>query len=236
MLLTLDSQKFDKTLVIRCKGRIAFGAEIETLEAEVYKRTQIGGVFVIKDVVLQLAETEYIDSSGLGTLIRLLGVLRAAGGSLKLCQLSESVAKVIQVTNLQTLFPLYATEAEAIGAFSPRPRHAGEELGLSKTRIVCIDTSSNLLAGLKALLTRSGYGVFTTRYVGEASILVRAIGPQLVICGPGMLEVPTGPPLIERFRQSGRYQILQLPPDFHSAEAGQARQELVSQVQSLVPS
>jgi anti-sigma B factor antagonist len=234
MRLTLDSQKFDKILVIRCKGRITFGAEIEALEAEVYKRTQINDVFVIKDVVLQLAETEYIDSSGLGTLIRLLGVFRAAGGSLKLCQLSQSVAKVIQVTNLQTLFPLYATEAEAIGAH--RPRHAGDELGLSKTRIVCIDTSSNLLAGLKALLTRSGYGVFTTRFVGEASILVRAIGPQLVICGPGMLEVPTGPSLIERFRQSGRYQILQLPPDFHSAEAGQAGQELVSQVRSLVPS
>lgn len=233
MRLTLDSQKFDKMLVIRCKGRISFGAEIEALEAEIYKHAQINGVFVIKDVVLQLAETEYIDSSGLGALIRLLGVLRAAGGSLKLCQLSQSVAKVIQVTNLGTLFPLYGTEAQAIGAFSHRPMHAGDELG-SKTRIVCIDTSSNLLAGLKALLTRSGYGVFTTRYIGEASILVRAIGPQLVICGPGMLEVPTGPPLIERFRQSGRYQILQLPSDFRSTEAGQAGQELVSQVRSLV--
>ncbi len=234
MPLTLDSQKFDKILVIRCKGRIAFGSEIEALEAEVHKGTQIGGVFVIKDVVLQLAETEYIDSSGLGTLIRLLGVLRAAGGSLKLCQLSSSVAKVIQVTNLETVFPLFATETQAIGA--QRPKHAGDELGLSTTRIVCIDPSSNLLAGLKAVLTRSGYGVFTTRYVGEASTLVRAIGPQLVICGPGMLEVPTGPPLIERFRQSGRYQILQLPSDFHSAEAGQAGQELLSQVQSLLAS
>lgn len=231
MPLTLDSQKFDKILVIRCKGRIAFGAEIEALEAEVYKRTRIGDVFVIKDVVLQLAETDYIDSSGLGTLIRILGILRAAGGSLKLCELSQSVAKVIQVTNLETLFPLYTTETQAIGAH--RPMHAGDELG-TKTRIVCIDTSSNLLAGLKALLTRSGYGVFTTRNVGDASTLVRAIGPQLVICGPGMLEVPTGPPLIEKFRQSGRYQILQLPPDFHTAEAGQAGQELVSQVQSLV--
>lgn len=233
MPLTLDCQKFDRMLIIRCRGRIAFGAEIETLEAEVHKRTQINGVFVIKDIVLQLAETEYIDSSGLGTLIRLLGVLRAAGGSLKLCQLSQSVAKVIQVTNLETLFPLYPTETDAVGAH--RPIHAGDELG-AKIRIVCIDTSSNLLAGLKALLTRSGYGVFTTRYIGEASILVRAVGPQLVICGPGMLEVPTGPPMIEKFRQSGRYQILQLSPDFHTAEAGQAGQELLSQVQSLVGS
>jgi len=234
MPLTLDSQEIDKVLVIRCKGRISLGHEVEALEAEVNKRTQIAGVFVIKDVVLQLAETDYVDSSGLGALIRLLGVLRAAGGSLKLCQLSPTVAKLIEVTNLKGLFPPYATEAQAVA--SHRPHHAAEKLGKSKTMIVCIDPSSNLLAGLNALLTRADYEVFTTRYIGEAATLVRTIGPHLVICGPGMRELPTGPAVIEKFRQHARYQILELPPDFRTQEAGQAGQELLSQVRALVAS
>jgi len=236
MPLTTDSQEVGRILVVRCKGRISFGAEVEALEAEVHQRTQIAGVVVIKDVVLHLAETDYIDSSGLGALIRLFGILRAAGGGLKLCQLSPAVAKVMEVTNLKTLFPPYATEAQAIAAFSHGPRHAVEKPEQPKARIVCIDPSSNLLAGLKALLTRANCEVFTTEYVGEAATLVRAIGPRLVICGPGMLEVPAGPAVIEKFRQSGRYQVLQLPLDFRTAEAGQAAQELLSQVRSLVAS
>ena len=98
MKLTVQSEVMDDVLVIRCKGRISFGEEVEALEAEVHKHTKIAGtdILIVKQVVIQLAETDYVDSSGLGALIRLLGVLRAAGGGLKLCQLSPPVAKVIR--------------------------------------------------------------------------------------------------------------------------------------------
>jgi anti-sigma B factor antagonist len=236
MKLTVQSQVNGDVLVIRCKGRISFGKEVEALEAEVHKQTKIAGtdIFLVKQVVIQLAETDYIDSSGLGALIRLLSVLRFAGGGLKLCQLSPTVAKVIETTNLETLFHPYATEAHAIAAFSTGHRTPGDSLGSSKTRIVCVDPSSNLLAGLSALLTRAGYEVFTTPRLGDASTLVTAVAPALVICGPGITDVPSGPAMIDKFRQNGRLQILQLPVDFHTAEAGQAGQDLVAQVNSLV--
>jgi len=234
MRLSLHSQKIGDVLVIRCQGRIAFGPEVEALEAEVHKHTKHAGIFEITDVVLQLAETDYVDSSGLGALIRLLGVLRAAGGDLKLCALSPAVAKVIEVTSLETLFPPYASQEQAIAAFSGSPQHASEEMGQSQARIVCVDPSTNLLAGLNALLTRSGYEVFTTRYVSDAWTLVRATGPKLVICGPGVMTVATGPAVIQKLLESGRYRVLQLPLHFHTVEAGQAGQELVSQVRSLV--
>jgi len=226
----------DDVLVIRCKGRISFGQEVEALEAEVHKHTKIAGtdIFIVKQVVIQLAETDYIDSSGLGALIRWLGVLRAAGGGLKLCQLSPTVAKVIELTHLETLFHPYTTEAHAIAAFSSGHRTPGDSLGSSKTRIVCVDPSSNLLAGLNALLTRSGYEVFTTPRLGDASALVRVVAPALVICGPGIMDLSTGPAMIEKFRQNEHLQILQLPADFHTAEAGQAGQDLVAQVNSLM--
>ena len=238
MRLTVASQVIGEVVVVRCRGRITFGPEAEALEAEVDRQTKLGrtDTFLVNRVVLELGETDFIDSSGLGVLVRLFGVLRNAGGGLKLCRMSEKVLRVIEITSLGTLFPAYASEAQAIEAFSSsmaRSQSEGQEP--PKTRIVCVDTSKDLLAGLSALLTRSGYEVFTTRYIGEAATLAGATGPQVVICGPGMTAVPTAAATIERIRQSGRnLRILQLPPDFHTAEAGQAGQDLVAQVQALV--
>jgi anti-sigma B factor antagonist len=237
MRLTLPSQRMDNVVVIRCKGRVSFGEEVDALQAEVDKQTKIAGtdVYHVKQVVLQMGEAEYIDSSGLGALVRLYGVLRAVGGGLNLCELSPVILKTIEITNLRILFPPYASEAEAIDAFSSAPRTPSEPYGSSKTRIVCVDTSNDLLAGLSALLTSSGYEVFTTRYVGEAATLVNATCPKVVICGPGMKAVPTGPAVIEKIRKSSvKPQIMHLPSDFHIAEAGQAGQELLSQVRSLM--
>ena len=144
------------------------------------------------------------------------------------------MAKVIRLTNLEILFHPYTTEAHAIAAFASGHRTPADSLGSPKTRIVCVDPSSNLLASLYALLTRAGYEVFTTPRPGDAETLVRAVAPALLICGPGIMDVPRGPAMIQKFRHNGRPQILQLPADFHTAEAGQAAQDLVAQVNSLV--
>src|SRR5580692_9461011 len=120
MRLTLHSLLMDDVVVIRCQGRIAFGAEVDAFQAEVEKQTKVRGTgfYAVKMVVLQLAETDYIDSSGLGALVRLFGVLRSAGGGLVLCELSPTVRKVLEITNLNSLFPSYSSEKEAIEAFS----------------------------------------------------------------------------------------------------------------------
>lgn len=236
-MLNLQSQLIDDVLVIRCQGRITLGAEVGALQAEVEKLTKIPGTNVLakKRVVLQLAEAHYIDSSGLGTLVHLLGVLRAAGGGVKLCQLSPPVHKALQVTNLLSLFHPYGSEQEAIEAFSKARQSHGETLGSSKTRVVCIDTSKDLLACVSALLTRSGYEVYRTRYVGEAVTLVNATSPRVVIFGPGMLEVPTLQAAVEKVNKSRpNVQILHLPSDFPATEAGQAGVDLLKHVHSLV--
>jgi len=237
MRLTLESQLVGKdVVVIRCRGRIVAGAEVEALEAELEKQTKIPGTdfLAVKKVVLQLAEADFIDSSGLGNLVRLFGVLRAAGGGLKLCQLSPFVLRVLDVTNLVSLFLSYSTEREAIEAFLNTPRSSHEALESSKTKIVCVDTSGDLLAYVNALLKRSGYEVFTTRYLREAMTLVNATRPRLVICGPGVLRLTTGEEAVEKFRHGGpNVQVLLLPSDFSTSDAGQAGVDLVNQVQSL---
>ena len=237
MPLSFESQVIDnKVAVIRCKGRITLGPEVDALESEVEKQTKVDGANLlrVKRVVLQLAETDFIDSSGLGSLVRLFGVFRSAGGGLKLCQMSDRVLKVIQTTNLTAVFPPYPSEAQAIGAFSTGEHtHVDHQITPSKTRIVCVDTSKDLLAGLKALLTRSGYEVLTTRYLGEAVTLVKVTGPGLVICGPGLMAVSGAPGVIENWKKSGKLGVLNLPSDFYTVEAGEAAQDLLSRVQAL---
>src|ERR1700686_918832 len=181
MQLSLQNQKIGDIVVIRCQGRIVVGTEITSLQHELEKLTQL-----TKKVVLHLGEVSFIDSVGLGALVRQFGVLRAKGGDLKLCQVSPFLLQVLQVTNLLRIFPIYASEAEAIQAFSKGPQFREETSGTSKTKIVCTDTSHDLLAYLSALLKRSGYEVFTTRNPSDAVMFVKVTSPRVLICGPGM--------------------------------------------------
>ncbi len=236
MPLTFESQLIDKFVVIRCKGRITLGEEVQALEGEVDRLTKVDGsnYYRAKHVVLQLAETDFLDSSGLGCLLRLYGVLRAAGGGLNLCRMQPKVLKVIEITNLGGVFPAYASEEEATAAFSGAGQGADRRFDSSKIRVVCIDTSKDVLAGLNALLTRAGYAVFTTRYIGEAVTLVKTTQPRIVVCGPGMMAVPNAGAIIDNFGQSGeKLDVVKLPSDFYTADAGQAGQDLLAQVQKL---
>ena len=229
MQLTLQNRKIDDVVVIRCQGRIVAGAEISSLQLELETLMRLS-----KKVVLQLEEVSFIDSAGLGALVRLFGVLRANDGDLMLCQLSPFFLQVLQVTNLLRIFPIYASETEAIQAFSEGPQFLEETSGASRTRIVCADTSSDLLAYLSALLKRSSYEVFTTRYPSDAMMFLKVIRPRVLICGPGM---QTNESAMKGFHEiNPRVQLLLLPSDFSTAEAGQAGIDLVNGVRLLLSS
>jgi anti-sigma B factor antagonist len=238
MPLTLETQVIDHDVaVIRCKGRIIHGLEAEALEAEVDRQIKIPGMVLydIEMVVLNLGETEFIDSTGLGVLVRLYSVLRGVGGGLKLCQMPPKISKVIEVTSLTSLFPHYSSEAEAVEAFSRTDRNRDDQSEISRIKIVCVDPSKDLLASLNALLTRSGYLVFTTQYLGEAATLTKAIRPTVVLCGPGMIDVSATAGIVEQLAKNDvRLKLLQLPSDFHTADAGEAAQDLLSRLKALV--
>ena len=228
MQLVLQTQKLEDVAVIRCQGRIVTGEEVRALQLEFEKL-----MLTKKNIVLQLAEVNFIDSVGLGAVVRFFGVLRNVGGGLRLCQLSPFVLNVLQATNLDRVFHPCASEKEAIEAFSKARLPAPEDSSAgSKTRVVCIDTSNDLLAYLRALLQRSGYETFTTRYLQDARTLVQAARASVVVCGPG---TRSNEPAIEEFRQGAPHvPLLILQPDFSTAEASQAGRDLVNRIQLLL--
>ncbi len=71
----------------------------------------------IKRVLLNFAEVTYIDSSGLATLVEMLQRLKRFGGALRLCNLSEKVSGLFEITKLDRLFSIFSSEEEALKDF-----------------------------------------------------------------------------------------------------------------------
>jgi len=112
MQLKLSTRTVKDVVVVDCEGRIIFGEESADLRDTM--KMLIGQS---KRIVLNLAGVTYIDSGGLGTLVALYTTAHNAGGSIKLCNLSQRVGDLLQVTKLLTIFEVYDSEEKAIEAF-----------------------------------------------------------------------------------------------------------------------
>ena len=113
MQLRMSTRALDKAIVVDCSGRIVFGEESATLRDTVKKVLAQS-----PRVVLNLAEVNYIDSGGLGTLVSLYTTARNAGGGLKLARLTQSVGDLLQLTKLVSIFEVYESEQSAAHSFN----------------------------------------------------------------------------------------------------------------------
>jgi anti-sigma B factor antagonist len=68
-------------------------------------------------ILLNLADVDYIDSSGIGELVSGFTAVKNQGGELKLLQLTKKVRDLLQITKLYTVFDIYADENAAIRSF-----------------------------------------------------------------------------------------------------------------------
>ena len=68
-------------------------------------------------IVLNLADVDYIDSSGIGELVSAFTTSKGRGGELKLLHLTKKAHDLLQLTKLYTVFDIYDDEASAIASF-----------------------------------------------------------------------------------------------------------------------
>ena len=113
MQLKMAKRTVDGIVAIQCSGRIVLGEESSMLRDEVKQTLQDGA----KRIVLNLGEVNYIDSSGLGTLVSLHTTAHNAGATIKLANLTKRVGDLLQVTKLLTEFEVHPSEYEALEAF-----------------------------------------------------------------------------------------------------------------------
>src|SRR5580693_8147820 len=131
--LTLDTRNIGNVTIVRCNGRIVAGGESESLRTHV--------TWLLRDrraIVLHLGEVEFIDSSGLGTIVRSLTSTRQVHGDLKLCNVPERVLKVLELSQLTKLFETHESEENAVAAFY-RPGSRSEATVPTGRSILCLD-------------------------------------------------------------------------------------------------
>jgi anti-sigma B factor antagonist len=68
----------------------------------------------VKNLIVNLTKVEYLDSTGLGILIGGVKRLKEQGGSLKLVGPSARITRIFEITGLNKIFDVYASEAEAL--------------------------------------------------------------------------------------------------------------------------
>ena len=68
-------------------------------------------------ILLNLADVDYIDSSGIGELVHAYTSVKNRGGELKLLHLTRKVHDILQITKLFTVFEVYSDEPVAIATF-----------------------------------------------------------------------------------------------------------------------
>jgi anti-sigma B factor antagonist len=111
MLLTYESRHVGDIRVVTCRGSIAEGTALAALQQYVDDSLR-ETPYIVADV----GAVDFIDSCGVGFLVRLHTKAQRAGGGLKLCALPARIAEVLRVTHVATIFAIYGTQAEAIAA------------------------------------------------------------------------------------------------------------------------
>jgi anti-sigma B factor antagonist len=110
MSMVLNPRRLDDVVILDLSGRITMGEGTLILRDRIQKLLAAGD----RKFLLNLADVDYIDSSGLGELVTSFTTVRNQEGQLKLLNLTRRVQDLLQITKLLTVFEVFNDEAEAL--------------------------------------------------------------------------------------------------------------------------
>jgi anti-sigma B factor antagonist len=118
--MDITANDVDGILTLALKGRLDF-ASCSTLKKRILEYVKDGK----NNIILNLAQVDFINSSGLGTLVSILKEVRLAKGRLIITNLAAYILEIFEITQLSHIFEIHASEAEALAAY----RHSAAEVG-----------------------------------------------------------------------------------------------------------
>src|SRR5499425_2567719 len=101
-------------VILDLHGKILIGEGDDVLRDAVSKLVDSGKT----KILLNLADVPYVDSAGLGEIVRCYTTVSRKGGRLKLINLTNKIRDLLAITKLLTVFEVYDAEEEAIRSFS----------------------------------------------------------------------------------------------------------------------
>jgi len=114
MDLKATNRDIGSVTVVDISGRITLGEGSAALRGMVRQLLDHGR----KQIILNLGDVQYIDSSGIGELVSSFTAVKKEGGELKLLNLTKKVHDLLLITKLFTVFDVHNDEHKAVSSFS----------------------------------------------------------------------------------------------------------------------
>ncbi len=115
MSLEFSQREREGIHILDLKGRLTAGEEVGKLREKLQQMSAAGQV----NVILNLQDIDFIDSTGLGALVVCFMTLKKAGGALKLLNLSKRTVELLVLTKLSTVFEMHGDEQDAVNSYFP---------------------------------------------------------------------------------------------------------------------
>jgi anti-sigma B factor antagonist len=112
--MQIEQRAVGSVVILDLKGKITLGEGDEALKDKINSLILQGH----KKMLLNLADVPYIDSAGLGEIVRTYTTVSRQGGQLKLVNLTKRITDLLMITKLLTVFETFDSEPEALKSFS----------------------------------------------------------------------------------------------------------------------
>lgn len=111
--MDIREREVDGVRVLDLKGKVTSGEPEAKLKQRIAELVEDGHT----RIVINLGGVPYMDSSGLGELVRCFTAAQRAGGRIKLANPSRRLVDLLNLTKLSTILDTYDTEKDAIASF-----------------------------------------------------------------------------------------------------------------------
>jgi anti-sigma B factor antagonist len=112
--MQIEERVVQDVTILDLKGKMTLGEGDELLKEKINSLVQQGR----RKLVLNLEGVPYIDSAGLGEIVRTYTTVSRQGGKLKLLNLTKRIQDLLAITKLLTVFETFDQEREAVQSFS----------------------------------------------------------------------------------------------------------------------
>ena len=112
--MQIGERQVGEIMILDIKGKITLGEGDEVLKDKINSLILQNK----KRILLNLADVPYIDSAGLGEIVRTYTTVSRQGGQLKLVNLTKRITDLLMITKLLTVFETFDVEQDALKSFS----------------------------------------------------------------------------------------------------------------------
>jgi anti-sigma B factor antagonist len=112
--MQIDERAVGDVIILDLNGKMTLGEGDELLREKVSSLVSQGK----KKLILNLEGVPYIDSAGLGEIVRTYTTVSRQGGKLKLLHLTKRIEDLLSITKLLTVFEVYEDENEAVQSYA----------------------------------------------------------------------------------------------------------------------